>query len=256
MKAATLTALAAFATALSSSPAAAYNNGMAKKPPLGWQTWCSAGPCGTDHCFDRQIRATAQAMVDNGMAAIGYEWIVLDDCWHPSRDANGTLVPFPDFFPDGMKPVIDYVHGLGLKFGLCVAANRCCCPTVVSTPCGSLSAVLCTGRSSCHLTRRCPHVPTQSLDSTCAPPHMHAHADVTLPKLCTLLTVQACCDCHAEAVDRCAPTMNWPPPNKLHVRGRRDVPRRLVAGQLRALHGGRRPLRGVGRGLRQGKSPP
>eukprot|EP00750_Incisomonas_marina_P004771 INCI13497.5.p1 GENE.INCI13497.5~~INCI13497.5.p1 ORF type:complete len:181 (-),score=21.74 INCI13497.5:69-611(-) len=98
--------------------ASAYDNGMAQKPPLGWQTWCSAGPCGTDHCFDRQIRETAQAMVDNGMAAAGYEWIVLDDCWHPSRDANGTLVPYAEFFPNGMKPVVDFVHGLGLKFGL------------------------------------------------------------------------------------------------------------------------------------------
>ena len=97
--------------------ASAYDNGMAQKPPLGWQTWCSAGPCGTDHCFDRQIRETAQAMVDNGMAAAGYEWIVLDDCWHPSRDANGTLVPYAEFFPNGMKPVVDFVHGLGLKFG-------------------------------------------------------------------------------------------------------------------------------------------
>ena len=69
----------------------AYNNGVARKPPLGWQTWCSAGPCGTDHCFDYQIKDTAKAMVDNGMKAAGYEWVILDDCWHPSRDANGTL---------------------------------------------------------------------------------------------------------------------------------------------------------------------
>lgn len=45
----------------------AYNNGMARKPPLGWQTWCAAGTCGTDHCFDFQIKATAKAMKDNGM---------------------------------------------------------------------------------------------------------------------------------------------------------------------------------------------
>eukprot|EP00937_MAST-01D_sp_MAST-1D-sp2_P007303 g7303.t1 len=65
-----------------------------------------------------QIKDTAKAMVDNGMKDAGFEWIVLDDCWHPSRNSNNTLVPFPDFFPDGMKPVIDYVHSLGLKFGL------------------------------------------------------------------------------------------------------------------------------------------
>ena len=96
----------------------AYNNGMARKPPLGWQTWCSAGVCGTDHCFDYQIKDTAKAMVDNGMHALGYEWILLDDCWHPSRDVDGRLVPHKEFFPDGMVPVIDYVHSLGLKFGL------------------------------------------------------------------------------------------------------------------------------------------
>ena len=75
------------------------------KPPLGWQTWCSAGRCGTDHCFDFQIKETAKAMKDNGMQALGYNWIILDDCWHPSRDENGTLVPYPEFFPDGMVPV-------------------------------------------------------------------------------------------------------------------------------------------------------
>ena len=33
----------------------AYDNGMAKKPPMGWQTWCSVGPCGEDHCHADQI---------------------------------------------------------------------------------------------------------------------------------------------------------------------------------------------------------
>eukprot|EP00948_MAST-09A_sp_MAST-9A-sp1_P004076 g4076.t1 len=61
---------------------------------------------------------TAQAMVDNGMHKLGYNWIVLDDCWKPTRNSNGTLVPNPDWFPNGMKPVIDFVHSLGLKFGL------------------------------------------------------------------------------------------------------------------------------------------
>lgn len=105
----------------------AYNNGMARKPPLGWQTWCSAGPCGTDHCFDYQIKETAQAMVDSGMQKLGYEWVVLDDCWHPTRASNGTLVPHADFFPDGMTPVVDFVHGLGLKFGLYTSVGTRTC---------------------------------------------------------------------------------------------------------------------------------
>lgn len=95
-----------------------YDNGMGKKPPMGWQTWCSVGPCGTDHCFDGQIRAMADTLVESGMKDLGYNWVILDDCWHPSRDENDTLVPFERFFPDGMKPVIDYVHSKGLQFGL------------------------------------------------------------------------------------------------------------------------------------------
>lgn len=42
----------------------------------------------------------------------------LDDCWQISRDANGTIVPDPSLFPNGMKPLVDYVHSKGLKFGL------------------------------------------------------------------------------------------------------------------------------------------
>ena len=60
------------AVALLLRAAAAYDNGgYAARPPLGWQSWCAVGSCGTDHCFDRQIRETADAMVANGMLARG-----------------------------------------------------------------------------------------------------------------------------------------------------------------------------------------
>ena len=57
-------------------------------------------------------------LVSSGMRDLGYNWVVLDDCWHPSRDANGTLVPFERFFPHGMKATIDYVHSQNISFGL------------------------------------------------------------------------------------------------------------------------------------------
>lgn len=66
--------------------------------------------------------STGKSMLD-----LGYSWVVLDDCWHPSRDANGTLVPFPRFFPNGMQPVIDYVHSLGLTFGLYTSVGDVTC---------------------------------------------------------------------------------------------------------------------------------
>ena len=105
----------------------AYDNGYGLKPFLGWQSWCAVGKCGTDACYDRQIRQTADAMHANGMAALGFEWIVIDDCWHPTRDANGTLVPFAEYFPHGMKAVADYVHSLGLKFGLYTSVGTLTC---------------------------------------------------------------------------------------------------------------------------------
>ena len=94
---------------------------------MGWQTWCSVGPCGEDHCFDGQIREMADTLVSSGMVDLGYNWVILDDCWHPSRDDNGTLVPFPRFFPNGMKPVIDYVHSKGLQFGLYTSVGDATC---------------------------------------------------------------------------------------------------------------------------------
>eukprot|EP00966_Prymnesium_polylepis_P096807 2242853-Prymnesium_polylepis.1 len=69
----------------------------------------------------------ADTLVDMGMKDLGYNWVILDDCWHPSRDSNGTLVPFPRFFPDGMKPVIDYVHSKGLQFGLYTSVGDATC---------------------------------------------------------------------------------------------------------------------------------
>ena len=68
----------------------AYNNGYGLKPFLGWQSWCAVGKCGTDLCTDAQVRSTAQAMVDSGLKDMGFEWVVIDDCWHPSRAENGT----------------------------------------------------------------------------------------------------------------------------------------------------------------------
>ena len=59
--------------------ASAYNNGYGLKPFLGWQSWCAVGKCGTDACYDRQIRQTAKAMATNGMKELGFEWVVIDD---------------------------------------------------------------------------------------------------------------------------------------------------------------------------------
>src|SRR5690606_38297091 len=54
--------------------------------------------------------------------------INIDDCWSlPYRDGNGKLIPDPAKWPDGIKPVVDRIHELGLKFGLygCAGEKTC-----------------------------------------------------------------------------------------------------------------------------------
>src|ERR1700758_854001 len=88
--------------------------GLALTPPMGWNSWNKFG-C---HVSADMIKGMADAMVKSGMKDAGYQYVVIDDCWQVSRDAAGNIVPDPKTFPDGIKPVADYVHSLGLKFGI------------------------------------------------------------------------------------------------------------------------------------------
>jgi len=69
---------------------------------------------------------TADAMSAT-LKQFGYEYVNMDDCWARSRMANGTVVPDPVDFPNGIKYVADYVHSLGLKFGLYSDAGTATC---------------------------------------------------------------------------------------------------------------------------------
>src|SRR6201984_1957152 len=90
------------------------SSGLALSPPMGWNSWNKFG-C---HVSADMIKGMADAMVKSGMKDAGYQYVVIDDCWQVSRDAAGNIVPDPKSFPDGIKPVADYVHSLGLKFGI------------------------------------------------------------------------------------------------------------------------------------------
>lgn len=102
-----------------------YNNGVGRKPALGWNTWCTLSDChnGDNKYFDRcnewEIREIAQAMIDSGLHDVGFEYVNLDDCWGAmERDVNNNIQPDPDRFPSGMKAMADWLHSKGLKFGL------------------------------------------------------------------------------------------------------------------------------------------
>ena len=67
---------------------------------------------------DSLLRQMADAMVTNGMRDAGYCYVNIDDGWALSKRVNGHLQPDPSKFPNGFKPVTDYLHARGLKFGI------------------------------------------------------------------------------------------------------------------------------------------
>jgi alpha-galactosidase len=116
---------------LSAGPAAAHSSApqlavlrpgppLVLTPPMGWN--------GYNH-FHRLVtaaivEAAARALVSSGMAAAGYTYVNLDGGWDlPLRNAHGKLQADPRKFPHGIKPVADYVHSLGLKFGIYTSAG-------------------------------------------------------------------------------------------------------------------------------------
>ncbi|KFF02496.1 glycoside hydrolase family 27 protein [Flavobacterium reichenbachii] len=104
--------------------AAGKYEGLAMTPPMGWNSWNTFAT----NIDEKLVKETADIMVSSGLAAAGYNYIVLDDGWMTKeRDSEGNLIPDPAKFPSGMKSLIDYVHSKGLKFGLynCAGTQTC-----------------------------------------------------------------------------------------------------------------------------------
>lgn len=88
------------------------DNGLARTPPMGWNSWNKfAG-----RVDDATVRSIADAMASNGMKEAGYQYINIDDTWEAGRDAQGNIQTNKKF-PD-MKALADYVHSKGLKLGI------------------------------------------------------------------------------------------------------------------------------------------
>lgn len=116
--------VAGAATVLRTSEALALENGVARTPPMGWNSWNTFG-CDINETLIRQM---TDAMVSSGMRDAGYEYVVVDDGWtNPNRDPAGNLQGDPGRFPSGMKALGDYIHARGLKFGIVQAPlDRTC----------------------------------------------------------------------------------------------------------------------------------
>jgi len=90
------------------------DNGLGRLPQMGYNSWYDW----TCNMEEKQLMATVDKMVELGLPALGYNYFNLDDCWASSRTANGTLIADPKFFPSStLKPLADYVHSKGMKFG-------------------------------------------------------------------------------------------------------------------------------------------
>ena len=119
--AATITALAA--VALAARRPAPLDNGLARTPPMGWNSW-NHFACNVS---EKLIDGEADAIVASGMRDAGYRYVVIDDCWQVARDAKGVIVADSARFPHGMKAVADYVHSKGLRFGIYTDAGTKTC---------------------------------------------------------------------------------------------------------------------------------
>ncbi len=104
-------------------PARRPDNGLARTPPMGWNSWNHFG-CDVS---SELIRETADAMVASGMKDAGYRYVVIDDCWQVDRAPDGRIVADAERFPEGMKALADYVHARGLLFGIYTDAGRQTC---------------------------------------------------------------------------------------------------------------------------------
>jgi alpha-galactosidase len=106
-----LACIAVIAAVLGGASARAATT-TAATPPMGWNSWNHFA----EKVSDKDIRATADAMVASGMRDAGYVYVNIDDGWQGTRDASGAIRP-NDKFPD-MKALADYVHSKGLKLGI------------------------------------------------------------------------------------------------------------------------------------------
>lgn len=93
----------------------ALDNGVGRTPQLGWNSWNKFG-CDIN---EKLIRETAEKIVSLGLNKVGYEYVNMDDCWqNQTRNSDGSISADSNKFPSGMKTLSNYIHSLGLKFGL------------------------------------------------------------------------------------------------------------------------------------------
>ena len=95
-------------------------------PTMGWSSWNTYRV----NISEELIRRQADAMVEGGFAAVGYKYVNIDDGWFGGRDRDGRHTTNAKRFPNGLKPVVDYIHAKGLKAGIYSDAGENTCGSI------------------------------------------------------------------------------------------------------------------------------
>ena len=94
---------------------------IALTPSMGWNSW----NCWGLSVNDEKVRDAAR-MMNEKLHAYGWEYVNIDDGWEAaSRTKQGEILS-NDKFPD-FKALTDYIHGLGLKFGIYSSPGHITC---------------------------------------------------------------------------------------------------------------------------------
>ncbi|KAI0166723.1 carbohydrate-binding module family 35 protein [Hypoxylon sp. FL1284] len=84
-------------------------------PPMGWNSY-NYYNCNPN---EQIIKSNAQGLVDLGLAELGYVYVTTDCGWMiPQRDSQNRMQWNTNLFPSGGAGLGEYLHGLGLQFGL------------------------------------------------------------------------------------------------------------------------------------------
>lgn len=96
-------------------------------PPLmGWSSWNTYRV----NINEDLIKKQADALVQQGLKDVGYLYINVDDGFFGWRDETGKMHAHSQRFPNGMKPISDYIHSLGLKAGIYSDAGHNTCGSI------------------------------------------------------------------------------------------------------------------------------
>lgn len=108
------------------------SRGSAALPPMGWNSWNAFN----SDIDEAKLMASAQALIDTGLAAKGYRYVDIDDGWWLKRRMpDGRLIIRTANFPSAItrdgatsfRPLTDRLHAMGLKAGIYSDIGRNSC---------------------------------------------------------------------------------------------------------------------------------